>query len=348
MSMIDRRRMLMGSATVSTLSILLDSRCLAAAAKAFAKPFAPLAGPRVRVLFVNDLAGDVDGLFATVHQVLSPSAELRGIIGTWTGIHGEPVERSAELAREILQLMDMPGHSPVYVGASARMADIHTPVPSPGTQAIIDEAMRSDSNLPLYVAVGGGLTEVASAVLIEPRIADRFTLVWIGGDAMPARGTGETNFNIDPLAAQYLFNETSVRIWQVAREAYKTCVVSATALQAHVGRYGRIGPWLMDRLFDFTRKFGGRLNTGETWNLGDSPLVALTALTGWVPSNRQLPLRFEMTDSSRYDEFAGPSMQTDGTVVAGEGKRVIRVYRSIDTRLLFDDFFAKMQVNFES
>ena len=72
----------------------------------------------------------------------------------------------------------------------------NTPVRSPGTQALIDEAMRV-SDLPLFVAVGGGLTEVASAVLLEPKIASRFTLVWIGGDAAPASGEGETNFNID-------------------------------------------------------------------------------------------------------------------------------------------------------
>jgi len=61
--------------------------------------------------------------------------------------------------------------------------------------------MREDSPLPLYVAVGGGLTEVASALKIEPRIAGHMTLVWIGGDALPGGGVGETNFNIDPVAA---------------------------------------------------------------------------------------------------------------------------------------------------
>ncbi|HEX7929780.1 MAG TPA: nucleoside hydrolase, partial [Sphingomicrobium sp.] len=307
--------------------------------------FKPMAGPRSRILFVNDLSGDVDGLFAAVHQIVSPSTDLRGIVGTSTGRPGETAEKSASLAREILDLMGMPSRCPIYAGAGDRMKDTKTPVPSPGTQAIINEAMR-DSDLPLFVAVGGGLTEVASAVLIEPRIAGRFTLVWIGGDALPSSGVGETNFNIDPAAAQFLFNETSVRIWQITRSAYKTCMVSATALKVHVGRYGKIGPWLIDHLYDVTRKYGGRLNTGETWSLGDNPLVLLTALTGWVPSNRQPPLRFEMTDSSHFDEVGGARISDGGTVAPGEGSRGIRIYRSVDTRLLFDDFYAKMEANF--
>lgn len=88
------------------------------------------------------------------------------------------------------------------------------------------------------MAVGGGLTEVASALLLEPRIAGRFTLIWIGGDAYPAGGTGETDFNIDPLAAQYVFNETSTPLWQVPRSVYATCVVSATEIQAFVAPHG--------------------------------------------------------------------------------------------------------------
>lgn len=343
-SSVGRRRFLAGAA-YTTIYWGLAAGMAAHAAPQSNLVFKPLAGPRSRVIFVNDLSGDVDGLFAVVHQVLSPSTDLRGIIGTGTGDEGETAEKSAALARNILELMGMPARCPVYQGADSRMTTAKSAVPSPGTQAIIDEAMRQ-SDLPLYLAVGGGLTEVASAVRLEPRIAERFTLVWIGGDAAPVSGAGETNFNIDPVAAQFLFNETALPIWQVTREAYKTCVVAASALQLHIGPCGQIGPWLVDRLFEVTRKYGGRFNTGETWTLGDTPLVLLTALTGWVPSNRKPPLRFENTDSSQSVVISGARMQPDGTVTAGEGTRKVRVYRALDTRMMFEDLFAKVEARF--
>lgn len=351
--MIDRRVLLatalasMAAGAVGT-GALSSGVARAAGRAARPAPFAPFAGPRSRVLLVNDLSGDIDGLFAAVHQVLTPTAELRGIVGTGTGSPSETAARSAELAREMLALMNMAGRIKVHAGAPGKMTQAGVPVSSPGTQAIIDEAMRADTKLPLYVAVGGGLTEVASAVLLEPRIADRFTLVWIGGDALPAGGTGETNFNIDALAAQFLFNETQVRIWQLPRAVYKTCLVSATELQAFVAPYGRIGPWLYERLGDATRKFGNRLNTGETWTLGDSPLVVLTGLNDWVPSVGRAGLSFDNTGSSQFDEVIAPRLSPTGTFSERTEGRKIRIYKSIDTRMMFNDFFAKMRVNFGS
>jgi purine nucleosidase len=341
---INRRDALLGALSAAALTAQAPS----ALAAELSKSFKPLAGPRSRVLFVNDLSGDVDGLFAAVHAILSASIDLRSIIGTATRDPTETAERSAALGTEILALMGLAGRVPVLVGASDRISASGKPVPSPGTQAIIDEAMRTDSRLPLYVAVGGGLTEVASALMIEPRIAGRLTLVWIGGDALPDGGTGETNFNIDPIAAQYVFNETSVPIWQIPRAVYATCVVSATELQAFVAPHGAIGPWLQDRLLVLTRRSGNRLNTGETWTLGDNPLVALTALTDWVPSSHTPSLRFERTGSSLFDEVVAPRLNSDGTFAPRSEGRKIRVYRSVDTRLMLTDFFAKIRVNYGS
>lgn len=309
-------------------------------------PFSPPAGPRSRVLYVNDLSGDPDGFFATVHQILTPAAQLRGIVGTDAGGKGETAVRSAALAREIVGLMDRQDQIKVFEGAANRIAEAGMPVRSEGTQAIIDEAMRIDTKLPLYIAVGGGLTEVASAVMIEPRIANRFTLVWIGGDALPDGGKGETNFNIDPIAAQFLYNDTEVNIWQLPRAVYKTCLVSAAEIRAYVAPHGRIGAWLYDRLADLTRRFGAGFNSGETWTLGDNPLVLLTALHDWNPIVTDHGLEYSKTGSSAYDEVIAPRLNADGTFAPRSAGRNIRIYRTIDTRMLFSDFFAKMRVNY--
>lgn len=318
---ISRRRMLTAAAgTVAASSFSLGS----AAAQNIAPlrpdvPFAPIAGSRSRVVYVNDVSGDPDGFFATVHQILSPTSELRHMVGTDGGGRGETAVRSTALLNEIVQIMDRQSQIRVHEGATNRLRQAGSPIRSAGTQAIIKEAMRTDTKLPLFIAVGGGLTEVASAVMLEPRITDRFTLVWIGGDALPDGGTGETNFNIDALAAQFLYNNTNVKIWQVPRSVYKTCLVSATEIQAFIAPYGRIGAWLYDRLADLNRRFGSGFNAGETWTLGDNPLVVLTALQDWNPVQTATGIEFNKTGSSEYDDVFAPTFNPDGTFSSRSG-----------------------------
>jgi len=73
--MTDRRQVLVG-AGAATLALASQASVAAgtpaAAAKGGgAKAFARKMGPRCRVMVVNDLSGDIDGLFATVHALLS-------------------------------------------------------------------------------------------------------------------------------------------------------------------------------------------------------------------------------------------------------------------------------------
>ncbi len=301
------------------------------------------------MVLVNDLAGDVDGLFALVHAILATTSQLCSIVATSTFgnmFPGETVDQAAGLANQVLALMGRAGQIPVHGGATNRLTSLDRPVRSAGTQAIIDEAMRTDTDLPLFVAVGGGLTEVASALMLEPRIAGKFTLVWIGGDAWPAGGTGEYNFTIDPLAAQYVYNRCEVPIWQVPRSVYASCMVTLDELQIGVAPCGAIGQWLYDKVVHFADGFGGILNTGETWTLGDNPLVLLTSLTDWPPSNLDQPFEYRRTGSSQYDDVIAPLLNPDGTFTPRSEGRRIRVYRSADVRMMLGDMFAKLRINF--
>ena len=262
---------------------------------------------RARVVYLNDLSGDIDGLFATVHMALSPGIDLRGIVGTSAG--GEvgkdhSAQDAANIASEILAKLGLTDKLKVYTGAGGRLSAPTQPLRSQGTQTIIDEAVRTDSQLPLFVAAGGGLTEVASALMLEPSIADRFTLVWIGGGRPHPEGARvENNFGVDPLAAQHIFNKTLLQLWQVPSEVYQTCVISDTELEAYVAPCGEIGEYLYQKLIAMSTMFKTVFNTGETWTLGDSPLALLTALNDWVPSaskGPRGPFEYRRTGSSKY------------------------------------------------
>jgi hypothetical protein len=342
---IDRRR-LMGAAAVAATAF-------ASPLAAKVRPFANSFGPRSRVIYVNDIAGDPDGRFATVHMALSTTSQLRGIVGTAaTFLPDEGPEAAAALAREMLGLMGL--KVPVHVGSAGKFGKDHTPRMSAGVQAIIDEAMRTDTSLPLFIAVGGGLTEVASAIKLEPRVAERARLVWIGGGSWPEGATREYNFMLDPDAAQFVFNETRIPIWTIPQAVYATCVISMSELQAYVAPHGKIGRWLYEKQVAYPGEFSKRipkefnikLNTGETWTLGDSPLAVLTSLGDWVPDFDGKTVNFDKTGAGHYDEVICPTLNADGTFTPRAEGRKIRIYKDIDTRLMFGDFFAKLALNY--
>ena len=58
---------------------------------------------------------------------------------------------------------------------------------------------------PLYVVAIGALTNIASALLLEPAIAQRITLVWLGGNAWDWPDNQEFNAFQDVAADRVVF-----------------------------------------------------------------------------------------------------------------------------------------------
>jgi inosine-uridine nucleoside N-ribohydrolase len=308
--------------------------------------------PAMRVIVDNDFAGDPDDLFQLVHQLLSPSAEVRLVIASHLapGDFLDPGPNSAAHAalvvRDVFARMGLESPELIIAGAEEALTDVRTPQPSAAADAIIDEALREDTELPLYYVAGGGLTDLASALLIEPRIAQRMTLVWIGGAEHdghaappPGAGTIEYNLDIDLVAGQVVFDESTIPIWQVPRNVYRQCLVSETELRRRVAVTGPIGRFLHDETAFIMRHFQeeGPRRSAESYVLGDSPLVLLTALQSFFEPD---------PSSSEYVEVSTPLLGADGGYQVRDedasGARPMRVYTQVDTRLMFEDLFAKL------
>jgi purine nucleosidase len=348
---INRRRFVAGAGALAAGAATRGGggpETAAAAASRPARGFVPPGGARYRVVIDNDLSGDPDGLFALVHHLLSPSVEIRAIVGS--GLRaGDPFDPSDETATnayrralEVLRLMHLSGRVPAYAGSNQPLADTSTARDSAGARALVAEALRDDPR-PLYVACGASLTTLASAYLLEPRIADRLTLVWIGGPeypgtpAPPGSSGPEYNLRIDIAAAQVVFNESAIPIWQVPRNAYRQALVSMSELYSKVRGAGRIGAYLYDSILAIHELAAAAgLNLGETYIVGDSPLVLLTALQSSFQAD---------PSSSFYEQRVAPGINDDGSYAFPATGRQIRVYTELDIRLMLDDCFAKLELH---
>ena len=127
-----------------------------------------------RVIVNTDAKNEADDRYAIVHAVLTPSFDLRGIIPAHYGTRKSAIslQESHDETVKLLRLMDLEGEVRVDDGATGAIPDESTPVDSPGARLIIDEAMKDDPR-PLHIAFYGPLTDMASALLIEPKIQGR-------------------------------------------------------------------------------------------------------------------------------------------------------------------------------
>ena len=305
--------------------------------------------PRMRVIIDNDFSGDPDGLFQLAHLLLSPSVEVRAIVGSHlrVGDGFDPskvqADNAAQKARELVQLMGSKSNIPILAGSNTAMPNDSTPVKSEAVNFIIKEAQRTDTKLPLYVLCGAGLTEIASALLTSPQIAGKLTVVWIGGPEYsdlafppPNYSSVEYNLNIDIPAARAVFNRSAVPVWQVPRNAYRQALLPYSQLLLKVKPHGKVGSYLtglIEGLMTRLTRYG--LNIGETYVMGDSPLVLLTALQSSFEAD---------PSSSEYVVRMSPRINQQGAYEHNHQGRPIRVYTRLDIGLMFNDFFAKLEL----
>jgi purine nucleosidase len=267
---------------------------------------------RCRVVVDNDYAGDPDGILALAHHLLSPSNRVVAITSSFLNPRfvvppatpGATAEDGSRLAAALLAEVGLDEPSPVSAGAEEPFT---TGSRSAAAEAIV-AAAREGSDLPLFLVCGGPLTNVAAALEIDPRIAGRLTLVWIGGSLDP--DAFEYNRDTDPAAAEAVFATPGLEIHQFPLETYRRCAYSVAELQADLPTTGRLGAWLFDR-FSSPPEW---VQLGGVWPIGDSPPLLLTALT---------------TDSSTR---LAPS---DG----------VTVYTDVDMRLLVGDLLAKLRLH---
>jgi inosine-uridine preferring nucleoside hydrolase len=255
---------------------------------------------------------------------LTPSFELHGLIPAHFGTakSATSMQDSHNEVVKLLRLMGWEGRVRVGDGAAHSLPNEQTPVPSPGARLIIDEALREDPR-PLHVAFYGPLTDMASALLLEPRIAERnVRVVWIGGGPWPLGGR-EYNLSNDIHAANVVFR-SRLEVWQIPSSVYRKMPVSYAELIEKVYPHGELGRYLVEQLVEWNAAHvSGPI---EHRSLGDSPAVGVIMYPDcghweWRPAPE-----FEPTMHYRH---------------TGQN-RPIRVYETIDARFIHEDFFAKL------
>ncbi len=164
----------------------------------------------VDLILDTDAFNEQDDQFAIAHAMLSPEKiNLLSINAAPFKTKKTPdpavgMEQSYQEILKVINMVDPDSQIPVFRGSDRYLPDRNTPIDSPAAHNIINTVKNAKGRV--YILAIGCITNVASAILMCPEIANKASVVWLGGHSYQFPDPREMNLNQDIPAAQVVFN----------------------------------------------------------------------------------------------------------------------------------------------
>ena len=159
---------------------------------------------KIDVVLDTDAFTEIDDQFAIAY-LLKSSEKLntRAIYAAPFSYRGSPalgMERSYDEVLKLLSLMNI--NTEVLKGSDAFLESEDKPIVSPAALDLAKRVEDYSPENPLYVIAIGAITNIASAMLINPNVKENTVVVWLGGHAHHYFDTKEFNMRGDYAAAR--------------------------------------------------------------------------------------------------------------------------------------------------
>jgi inosine-uridine nucleoside N-ribohydrolase len=239
---------------------------------------------KVRIVIDTDTYNEIDDQFAVVHALLSPEKlTVKGLYAApffnpRSSSPGDGMEKSYEEIGRLLDRLDVPSENLAYRGSPGFLEDYYHPYHSEAVNDLIDRALNSVE--PLYVVAIGALTNIASAVLIEPKIIEKIVVVWLGGNALHWPHNVEFNLAGDVLAARLVLDCGVPLILLPCAGVTTHLRTTVCEIEQNVQGLGAIGDYLAETFKAYSDNHFGW--SKEIW---DVVAIAYLLDADWVPSN---------------------------------------------------------------
>ncbi len=239
---------------------------------------------KVSIVIDTDTYNEIDDQFAVVYALLSPEKlnveafHAAPFFNHRSASPADGMEKSFDELQRLLDKLDVPSNNLVYQGSPGFLQGYDQPYASEAVNDLIERAKKSED--PLYVVAIGALTNIASAILIEPQIIEKIVLVWLGGTALHWPHAVEFNLAGDVLAARLVL-DCGVPLILIPCAGVTTHLrTTVCEIERHVQGRGAIGDYLAET-------FKGYEDDHFAWSKEIWDVVAIAYLLNadWIPSH---------------------------------------------------------------
>ncbi len=243
-------------------------------------------GKKVKMVLDTDTYNEVDDQFALAYALKSPehmSVEAVYAAPFYNDRSEGPedgMEKSYLEILRILKFIGVPSDNFVYKGSKGYLKDKNTSRESDAARDLVKRARECTEDEPLYVVAIGAITNVASAILMDPEIIKKIVVVWLGGNAFFWPDTNEFNLQQDLHASRLIF-DCGVPLIQIPCAGITTHLsTTVPELEYYLMGKSELGTYLTDIVRDYTDDLYG-------WSkvIWDITTIAWLIDPQWIPSN---------------------------------------------------------------
>lgn len=171
-----------------------------------------LPGGKLNMVLDTDTYNEVDDQFALCYSLLSrerlnvQAVYAAPFFNDRSSGPEDGMEKSYDEIVRLLGTMNLQSQGFVFKGSRSYLPGEDTPVISPAAEDLVKKGMAMPEGELLYVTAIGAITNVASALLMEPRLVEKICVIWLGGHPLTWPTAREFNLMQDVKAARVILN----------------------------------------------------------------------------------------------------------------------------------------------
>lgn len=283
---------------------------------------------KVRMVLDTDTYNEIDDQFAVVYALLSKEKlDVEALYAApffnnrSTGPE-DGMEKSYEEILRLLDRLDMDPEGFVYKGSKTYLTDLENPPSSPAALDLIERAKTASPENPLYVVAVGAITNVASAIRLDPSIIENIVVVWLGGNSIHWPTTREFNFSQDLNASRLIFDCGVPLVQMPCVPVVTHLATTVPEMETYLKGRGAIGDYLLEIFKEYQADH-------FAWSkvLWDMTAVAWLIKADWTPTNL----------------IHSPIVTDQHTFSMDDSRHLVRSAYFINRDAIFGDFFRKIE-----
>jgi len=274
----------------------------------------------LRLIIDADTANEVDDLYAIARALLEPRLDIIGLTSAqWHTNPRTPNDSVGESQRINLEILELMGktHIPAPQGANFPMVNEQRPQPSAAANFIIEQALATPEGEKLSIAILGPCTNIASAILMEPKIIPKLSVNYLGFWYHVETATWskrEFNTNNDPNAVNLLLNTSNLAFRVMTATTSQHLVFEKTVMDELLKGRGGIGDYLINRWETYDRFWKAEDKEKTMWTMWDLAILEALAYPELVEEKEVMTPHDNLARNIKvYTKIDAPAMKANFT-----------------------------------